>query len=81
MHASIQARRDILSALKQRSAIATHTFYQMVGRDMQVTSYRFQVKPAGRDFFHVLDTQSGKIVGFRRAHNEACALARLLEGK
>jgi hypothetical protein len=79
MHPSIQTRRDILSVLKERSVIATAEFYEKVGRVMPVILFRFQVKPAGRDFFHVVDSASGKVVGFRRDHNEACALARRLE--
>ncbi|MEG0861815.1 MAG: hypothetical protein RSG79_19645 [Pseudomonas sp.] len=79
MHPSIQTRRDILSVLKERSVIATAEFYEKVGRVMPVILFRLQVKPAGRDFFHVVDDQTGKVLGFRRDHNEACALARRLE--
>lgn len=79
MHPSIQARRDILTTLRQRSVIATAEMYSLIGRAMPVIMFRFQVKPAGRDFFHVVDTHDGKVRGFRREHNEACALARRLE--
>ncbi|MDF3173492.1 hypothetical protein P3C22_15790 [Pseudomonas sp. ER28] len=53
--------------------------YSLIGRAMPVIMFRFQVKPAGRDFFHVVDTRDGKVRGFRREHNKACALARRLE--
>lgn len=80
MHHSIQSRRDIVDGLHQRSRIATADFYRLIGRPAPVVTYRMTVKQAGRDFFHVVDNRTGKVMGFRRDHNEACALARRLEG-
>ena len=40
---------------------------------------RFQVVMAGIAFFHIKDISTGCVRGFRADHNEACALARLLE--
>jgi len=40
---------------------------------------RFQVVLAGNAFFHIKETSTGHVRGFRRHHNEACALARSLE--
>lgn len=40
---------------------------------------RFQVVPAGNAFFHIKETSTGLVRGFRGDHNEACALARSLE--
>ena len=80
MHHSIQSRRGIVDGLDQRSRIATADFYRLIGRPAPVVTYRMTVKPAGRDFFHVVDNRTGKVMGFRRDHNEACALARRLEG-
>ncbi|WP_414912868.1 hypothetical protein [Pseudomonas sp. IT-P258] len=40
---------------------------------------RFQVVMAGIAFFHIKDISTGSVRGFRANHNEACALARLLE--
>jgi hypothetical protein len=79
MHPSIQTRREILDVLHQRSALATTEFYRLINRHMPVTTYRVLVKPAGREFFHVVDSQTDKVLGFRRDHNEACELARRLE--
>jgi hypothetical protein len=31
------------------------------------------------EFFHIVDTGTGKVKGFRRDHNVACAFARKLE--
>lgn len=79
MHPDIQMRRDIVDGLNQRSLLATAEFYRLIDRPMPVVTFRMVVKPAGRDFFHVADSRTGKVMGFRRNHNAACALARKLE--
>ncbi|MDF0731523.1 hypothetical protein P0Y43_12385 [Pseudomonas entomophila] len=40
---------------------------------------RFIVVPAGVSFFHVTESTTGRVKGFRRTHLEACALAQHLE--
>ncbi|MFJ2710295.1 MULTISPECIES: hypothetical protein [unclassified Pseudomonas] len=40
---------------------------------------RFRVVPAGTAFFHIKESSTGRVRGFREDHNEACALARSLE--
>ncbi|MGF6108798.1 hypothetical protein HKK52_06830 [Pseudomonas sp. ADAK2] len=42
---------------------------------------RFQVVPAGKSFFHIKETSTGRVRGFRTDHNEACALARSLAAR
>ncbi|MEZ1314616.1 hypothetical protein QIW53_01220 [Pseudomonas fluorescens] len=42
---------------------------------------RFQVVLAGNAFFHIKEISTGHVRGFRRNHNEACALARALESR
>ncbi|WP_256669287.1 hypothetical protein [Pseudomonas sp. C2B4] len=42
---------------------------------------RFQVILAGNAFFHIKETSTGHVRGFRANHNEACALARSLESR
>lgn len=42
---------------------------------------RFQVVPAGKSFFHIKETATGRVRGFRTDHNEACALARSLAAR
>ena len=81
MHHSIQSRRDIVDGLHQRSRLATAEFYRLIGRPEPAVTFRMMVKPAGRDFFHVVDSRTDKVMGFRRDHNEACALAQCLEGR
>ncbi|WP_213939507.1 hypothetical protein [Pseudomonas sp. dw_612] len=41
----------------------------------------FQVVPAGKAFFHIKETATGRVRGFRADHNEACALARSLAAR
>lgn len=40
---------------------------------------RYVVIPAGIEFFHVTESATGRVKGFRRLHRDACALARSLE--
>ena len=42
---------------------------------------RFQVVLAGNAFFHIREISTGRVRGFRGNHNDACALARLLEAR
>ncbi|MGE1155121.1 hypothetical protein [Pseudomonas kitaguniensis] len=44
-------------------------------------SVLYQVVPAGRNFFHILEVTSGRIKGFRSNHNRACELAKILEAR
>ncbi|NWD74818.1 hypothetical protein HX890_11950 [Pseudomonas gingeri] len=79
MHPSVQLGNQVRAALRIRTRIATEDLYELIGRPLPVTKPRFIVKPAGVAFFHVVDSRTGKACGFRRDHNEACALARRLE--
>ncbi|MFJ4068792.1 hypothetical protein ACIPW4_26390 [Pseudomonas sp. NPDC089996] len=40
---------------------------------------RYVVVPAGIEFFHITESATGRVKGFRRLHCDACALARRLE--
>ncbi|MDU9030014.1 hypothetical protein E3Z27_16590 [Pseudomonas mediterranea] len=40
---------------------------------------RYRVVLAGKCFFHIEETSTGRVRGFRTDHNEACYLARHLE--
>lgn len=67
--------------------ISTHLTMNVAALDHLPTSSNcqrppnFQVVPAGIAFFHIKETSTGRVRGFRGNHNEACALARLLESK
>ncbi|WP_296263932.1 hypothetical protein [Pseudomonas sp. UBA6562] len=49
--------------------------YAKLGIDLP----RFIVIPAGVDFFHIIESATGRIKGFRRLHLDACLLAKSLE--
>lgn len=40
---------------------------------------RYRVVLAGKCFFHIEETSTGRVRGFRTDHNEACYLAKRLE--
>jgi hypothetical protein len=40
---------------------------------------RYRVVLAGKCFFHIEETSTGRVRGFRSDHNEACYLAQRLE--
>ncbi|MEN4828636.1 MULTISPECIES: hypothetical protein [unclassified Pseudomonas] len=54
-----------------------------IRREAKKISYlskpRFVVIPAGVEFFHVTESATGQVKGFRRRHHDACELARRLE--
>lgn len=54
-------------------------FYLLEPGPEYLPSLRFQVVLAGKNFFHIKETTTGRVRGFRRNHNEACALAKTLE--
>jgi hypothetical protein len=39
----------------------------------------YRVIPAGKAFYHVVETATNRVIGYRRQHADACALARQLE--
>ncbi|SDU91801.1 hypothetical protein [Pseudomonas mucidolens] len=61
------------------SPVADVVFYSVDINSRCLDSVLYRVVPAGKDFFHILEIPSGRIKGFRRGHNQACALARELE--
>ena len=54
---------------------------ELAGHESGNQRPRFQVVPAGNAFFHIKESSTGRVRGFREDHNEACALARLLESR
>ncbi|PKH28181.1 hypothetical protein BI292_10635 [Pseudomonas sp. 43NM1] len=67
----------------ENSCGAMHTaLLQADGLDLQAfTLPTFQVVPAGKAFFHIRETSTGRVRGFRTDHNQACALARSLAAR
>lgn len=54
-------------------------YYCLHNLDGYSNSVLYQVVPAGKNFFHILEVPSGRIKGFRSDHNKACELAKTLE--
>lgn len=54
-------------------------YYCLHSHNGYSNSVLYQVIPAGRDFFHILEVTSGRIMGFRSNHLRACELAKKLE--
>lgn len=70
-------RQQPLADLLRQTAAARDAF--AIRRRLVVEAPRFQVKPAGRGFFHIVETATGKVRSFRRSHNDACQRAAELE--
>lgn len=66
-----------LADLLRQTAAARDAF--AVRRRLAAEVPLYQVKPAGRGFFHIVETTTGLVRGFRRSHNEACQRASELE--
>ncbi|WP_203451891.1 hypothetical protein [Pseudomonas haemolytica] len=56
-------------------------YYCLLNPNGYANSVIYQVVPAGKNFFHILEVPSGRIKGFRSDHNKACELAKTLEAK
>ncbi|VVO24781.1 hypothetical protein [Pseudomonas fluorescens] len=54
-------------------------FYPLEPGPEYLPLLRYQVVLAGKNFFHIKETTTGRVRGFRRNHNDACALAKTLE--
>lgn len=71
---------DVALAMNQRRNMSLAIYFGLIDSVTPKSSPRHRVIPAGENFFHIVDGQTGKVMGFRRDHNAACALARQLEG-
>lgn len=58
-----------------------HQYYCLHNPDGYSLSALYQVVPAGKNFFHILEVPSGRVKGFRSDHNKACELAKALEAR
>ncbi|MEC6338993.1 hypothetical protein VXT26_08580 [Pseudomonas aeruginosa] len=72
-----QEQTEALSGLLSRTALARLAFVQRLMATAVPEPY--QVVPQGRGFFHIIETATGAVRGFRRNHNEACAYAEHLK--
>lgn len=72
-----QEQTEALSGLLSRTALARLAFIQRLMAP--AVAEPFRVVPQGRGFFHIVETATGKVRGFRRSHNEACSYAERLK--
>ncbi|EPR3316806.1 hypothetical protein ACXW1K_006085 [Pseudomonas aeruginosa] len=70
-------KTEVLTSLLSQTAIARMAFAQRLMAPAVAEPY--QVVPQGRGFFHIIETATGAVRGFRRSHNEACAYAENLK--
>lgn len=79
MNQSQHAYCDVALAMNQRRNMSLALCLGLVGSSAPKTSPLFRVIQAGNKFFHVVEAATGKVKGFNRDHNKACALSRRLE--
>ncbi|PAA14423.1 hypothetical protein [Pseudomonas fragi] len=81
MNPSQRAYCDVALAINQRRNMSVALRLGLAGSTLPKNAPRYRVVPVSGEFFHIVDTGTGtgKVKGFRREHNAACALARKLE--
>ncbi len=72
-----QEQTEVLSGLLSQTALARLALVQRLMAP--AVAEPFRVVPQGRGFFHIVETATGKVRGFRRSHNEACSYAERLK--
>ncbi|WP_039027576.1 hypothetical protein [Pseudomonas aeruginosa] len=72
-----QEQTEVLAGLLSQAALARLAFVQRLMAP--AVAEPFRVVPRGRGFFHIVETATGAVRGFRRNHNEACAYAEHLK--
>lgn len=72
-----QEQTEVLAGLLSQTALARMASAQRLMAPAAAEPY--QVAPQGRGFFHIVETATGAVRGFRRNHNEACAYAEHLK--
>ncbi|WP_236202089.1 hypothetical protein [Pseudomonas pseudonitroreducens] len=65
-----------LAQLLVQSAAARAAFEER--RTIVVEKPAYQIRPTGRGFFHIIDSATDKVAGFRRDYREAIARAEQL---
>lgn len=72
-------QHDATSSRTRSSCPDERQYYCLHNPNGYSNSVLYQVVPAGRNFFHILEVTSGRIKGFRSNHSRACELAKNLE--
>jgi len=63
----------------QASSPAHYAQYPRVAKGSAPGLPMYRVIPAGKAFYHVVEIATNRVIGYRRQHADACALARRLE--
>lgn len=79
MHTPLPFAQDPGTFANCLAPLRDKPFYSQEPAPEHLPLLRYQVVNAGKNFFHIKEISSGRVRGFRRNHNEACALARALE--
>ena len=79
MNPSQRSYCDVALAINQRRNMSVALRLGLACSTQPKNAPRYRVVPVSGEFFHIVDTGTGKVKGFRREHNAACALARKLE--
>ncbi|MBO0494075.1 hypothetical protein [Pseudomonas sp. Marseille-Q1929] len=72
-------QRNTASASTHSSCHDERQYYCLQSLSGYSNSVLYQVIPAGRNFFHIREVNSGRIKGFRSDHIKACQFAKALE--
>lgn len=67
-----------LTAMRDRTQLATEDFYAIIGRPAPALPPRFQATSKGK-MWHILDTLTGKTCAFRSSHAKALEVLDGLE--
>ena len=76
MTPSQRAYCDVALAINQSRNMFVALSLGLAGSSTPKSAPRYRVVPVSGEFFHIVDTGTGKVKGFRREHNDACAFAR-----
>ena len=79
MNPSQRAYCDVALAINQRRNMSVALRLGLAGSTPPKNAPRYRVVPVSGEFFHIVDSRTSKVKGFRRDHNAACAFARKLE--
>ncbi|NBA98320.1 hypothetical protein [Pseudomonas sp. R5(2019)] len=79
MHENTESRREANTVAEHFHDCRDGAFYRVSAPCGQNGFPRYRVIAAGVGFFHITEHATGHVRGFRRRHDEACALARNLE--
>ena len=79
MNLSHRVYCDVTLAMHQRRNVPVALRLGLADSPPPKNAPRYRVIPVSGEFFHIVDTGTGKVKGFRCEHNAACALARKLE--